>query len=315
MCRKKHWLNAIVGLIVSFTSKTNKSIEVTIYEFGEHFQRRHIRAYMLTYRTHPQTICSSPAELFAVLFPLARLFAWRRRYLFFHVPIYLGICRINIDFSQCQFTKPRSPHIRKHTHTSLHCCNEFLWTLSDASGAFYTFMYRWQQKMNFTTSRGLTLTTRCVVHFAMFTCTYTWLQAAAYIQIIIDMTNKHLRTTECVSLKNGFNVEQRHDHALCCGKWEIIKEVEKEEQSVVVNGQEQEHDHIINRVMCIMHTGIDNRNVMSTYDATTDSFICCAYHLCDRICMMVFSQTLVNSTQSHLCTEKICLFSCQVNRS
>lgn len=33
-------------------------------------------------------------------------------------------------------------------------------------------------------------------------------------------------------------------------------------QGVVVNGQE--HDHIIKCVMHIMHTGIDNRNVLST---------------------------------------------------
>lgn len=56
MKRKKHWLNAIVGLIASFTSETNKSIEVTIYEFSEHFKRRYIGAYELTHHTDAQSI-------------------------------------------------------------------------------------------------------------------------------------------------------------------------------------------------------------------------------------------------------------------
>lgn len=91
-----------------------------------------------------------------------------------------------------------------------------------------------------------------------------------------------------------------------CGKWEIIKGIEKEEQSVVANGQEQEHDHIINSIMCIVRTGIDNRNVMSKYDAT-DSFICCVYAyiyaIAYVVCMMVFSQTMVNSTKA-ICVQR-----------
>lgn len=102
-----------------------------------------------------------------------------------------------------------------------------------------------------------------------------------------------------------------------CGKWEIIKGIEKEEQSVVANGQEQEHDHIINSIMCIVRTGIDNRNVMSKYDAT-DSFICCVYAYIYAIAYSMYDGFQSNHGklhQSHLCTEKICLFSCQVNRS
>lgn len=69
--------------------------------------------------------------------------------------------------------------------------------------------------------------------------------------------------------------------------------------------------------MCIMHTGIDNRDVMSKYDACYRFIHIILHMLGDRICMMVLSQTMASNFTKAMCvqSENMFVLACQVNRS
>lgn len=115
-------------------------------------------------------------------------------------PIYHDMCKINIDFSQCQFTKPQyTLPTYTYAETWAYIANMCFWCLSDTNGRFYRLCMCIDDNRKWilppSRSKYSTYTFNHPIWYVLLCIyvpyTYTWL-VTAYLQIIIDMTDKHL---------------------------------------------------------------------------------------------------------------------------